>query len=177
MGGSVRQEDQEGRRLVMRIIQGVLVAMVLTVATAASADPRHYWLACRGGGDSRVRIRSGDVSFQQNLGFKVHNPASQGIPAGSCTWLDRGMRDNEPDVVFMDMPVELQMWGDHGHFYVDQNWNPQAWDWITELLSADFYWAFYVYQDGGAFRMDPAQSKRCWTDFFHNPVCDQPVPR
>lgn len=92
--------------------------------------PDSYPLVCRGTDTLKIMDFDGPVPFRW-VGFNFipgTGPAKNGLKAGQCSWLDRGMKPGEP--ARLAQPIE----------------NTQVWN--KELNSSDSYWTFYVYNAG-----------------------------
>lgn len=75
-------------------VAAATVASILAT-TAAEATPRSYQLICKGGGDMVATIKpSGKIALR----FAAGTEASM-VQSGQCTWVDRGFRVGEPNVL------------------------------------------------------------------------------
>ena len=84
-------------RLAMLLALGICVLAPAVPATAQQSFP----MVCRGGGAIRASqhlFTSGSV-YVQFYFTRGNAPAGSGaaLPAGACSWLDRGVAANEPD--------------------------------------------------------------------------------
>lgn len=77
-----------------RILIAAAAALVATGASIAQAG-QSYPMICKGGGAMQVRILA-DASIQ--LKFAPGNAAGE-AQAGQCTWIDRGFRPGEPNIL------------------------------------------------------------------------------
>jgi hypothetical protein len=96
----------------------------------AYTPPDTYPLECRGTEALKIMDFDGPVPFRW-VGFNFipgTGPARNGLKAGQCSWLDRGMRAGEP--ARLAQPIEYTM------------------VWNKELNSSDSYWTFNVYNAG-----------------------------
>lgn len=104
----------------------VASAAVATVLanTAAEATPRSYQLICKGGGEMVATIKpSGKIALRFAAGTEAGMART-----GQCTWVDRGFREGEPNV--------LSLTGDReGTTYILRN-----------MLSGDRFYV-HVYND------------------------------
>lgn len=67
----------------------------IQAAAPAEATPRSYQLICKGGGAMVATIKSnGTIALRFSPGSEA------GVPqAGQCTWVDRGFRAGEPNLL------------------------------------------------------------------------------
>ena len=73
----------------------VAASMTLTTSTPAVAAGSSYVLMCKLGAGMSVDYRGADNDLIVN--FKAgRSGGSNGVVAGSCTWVDRGFRPAEP---------------------------------------------------------------------------------
>ncbi|RTZ65691.1 MAG: hypothetical protein DSZ29_03945 [Aquificaceae bacterium] len=73
----------------------VAASMTLTTSTPAVAAGSSYVLMCKAGRGMWVDYRS--ATNYLIVHFKAgRSGGSNGVAAGSCTWVDRGFRANEP---------------------------------------------------------------------------------
>ena len=73
----------------------VAASMTLTTTTPAVAAGSSYVLMCKAGTGMSVDYRS--ASNRLIVNFKAgRSGGSNGVAPGSCTWVDRGFRTNEP---------------------------------------------------------------------------------
>ena len=82
----------------MRFIQLFASALLCSalISGAASAQTR-YPLQCRGGGNMAVNIAGQAAGGGTEIVITYDRATvTRGIPAGSCSWLDRTMNDREP---------------------------------------------------------------------------------
>ncbi|HEY3027963.1 MAG TPA: hypothetical protein VGJ55_17570, partial [Pyrinomonadaceae bacterium] len=104
--------------------------------------PDSYPLVCRGTYALKIMDFDGPVPFRW-VGFNFipgTGPAKNGLKAGQCSWLDRGMRADEPDR--LAQPIEYT-----------QVWN-------KELNSSDSYWTFNVYNAGDQLQATGAERSK-----------------
>ncbi|CAM3594432.1 hypothetical protein CYOC110262_12135 [Cytobacillus oceanisediminis] len=105
-------------------------------------------LLVRGGPTIGVRWHPGNVQGTFNiLGLffnKGTRPAGLGLAPGQGSWLDRGMSDNEPDILQQNVPA-----------------NVTSAPWFIDLRSPNKYWTFYVFNTGqGVLRITRAHPGR-----------------
>jgi hypothetical protein len=81
-----------------------LVGMIMCTIAAirsTSAAPQAYPMMCRGGGDMTISVtriaRGTALAVYFTRGGRASNPGP-----GECTWMDRGMRSDEPMVMSFD---------------------------------------------------------------------------
>lgn len=104
-------------------VAGAAAAAILAT-TAAEATPRSYQLICKGGGEMVATIKpTGKIALRFAAGTEAGTARS-----GQCTWVDRGFRVGEPNV--------LSLTGDHeGTTYI-----------LRKMLSGDRFYV-QVYND------------------------------
>jgi hypothetical protein len=109
--------------LSLAVVATAATAMILAVAPA-EATPRSYQLICKGGGAMVATIKSnGTIALRFSPGSEAGV-----VQAGQCTWVDRGFREGEPNL--------LSLAGDReGTTYI-----------LNGLLSGDRFYA-HVYND------------------------------
>lgn len=79
------------------LIVKVASAAVATILANASAEatPRSYQLICKGGGEMVATIKpTGKIALRFAAGTEAGTARS-----GQCTWVDRGFRVGEPNVL------------------------------------------------------------------------------
>ena len=111
--------------------QGYLLAHgpeIFKTAAPAPTPPETYPLVCRGAPSLKQERDTGSyVGFRFTRGTK---PAGEGLAPGECSWMDRGMRADEPDKLYQDFEgVEFP---------------PGKQPWFVEFHSPDKYWTFQV---------------------------------
>ncbi|HVS81029.1 MAG TPA: hypothetical protein VHE60_04785 [Pyrinomonadaceae bacterium] len=92
--------------------------------------PETYPLVCRGAPSLKqdpATRGSWDVGFTFTRGTK---PAGKGLAPGECSWLDRGMREDEPDRLYQN--------------FEGLEFPPGKKPWFLEFHSPDKYWTFQV---------------------------------
>jgi len=85
-----------GTKLSLTLAAFATAATAFIHATApADATPRSYQLICKGGGAMVATIKSnGTIALRFSPGSEA------GVPqAGQCTWVDRGFRAGEPNLL------------------------------------------------------------------------------
>ena len=70
-------------------------AAIMLAIAPAEASPRSYQLICKGGGAMLATIKANATI---SLRFSPGNEAGV-AQAGQCTWVDRGFREGEPNVL------------------------------------------------------------------------------
>jgi len=70
-------------------------AAIMLAIVPAEASPRSYQLICKGGGAMLATIKANATI---SLRFSPGNEAGV-AQAGQCTWVDRGFREGEPNVL------------------------------------------------------------------------------
>jgi len=88
------------------------VAVLLSTAVVTMAEPPSYEFRLRGGGFGSGQILTKRGSSPNTLrlvvSFKFGNsPAGEGLEPGQGSWLDRGMRPNEPVRIEGDLSEKL----------------------------------------------------------------------
>ncbi|ANN31994.1 hypothetical protein A9498_10065 [Bacillus thuringiensis serovar coreanensis] len=102
-------------------------------------------LVCRGGGAMSFKCHVGNDEGTYNiLGLffkKGARSAGSGLNPGEGSWLDRGMWDNEPDILQQEVPA-----------------NVTEAPWFIDLRDPNKYWTFYVYNTNqGVLKVTNAQ--------------------
>src|SRR5260370_14140766 len=133
------------RRIFLSALIGVgMVAAIFSTLSGSEAalTQQSYPLVCRGSANLEIGVAPGDG----NIGFvftRGTKPAVEGLSPGECSWVDRGMHDDEPDRLSQHvsskagpnlpsegprlLPIHTKPW--------------------SELHSPDKYWTFMVYND------------------------------
>ena len=96
----------------------------------AEAQPADFPLRCKGStGMASANGKNLIIEFT-----KGDRPADQGLQSGQCSWLDRGLRSNEPTRVVQERPTvgEAQS--------------------TAKLINAGETWTFWVFNAGEFFR-------------------------
>jgi hypothetical protein len=113
-------------------------------------------LQCRGGAMRAIGFQQSGQSSRLTVGFrKGSKPASQGLNPGECSWMDRGMRDSEPDSICHDVtdvflsttynrdsrytPPDLQL--------LQSAWSKSA-PYLERIREPDFSFAVHVKSEG-----------------------------
>jgi|GEM_PF-1324291 len=93
----------------------VLSLSVLAVSLSQAAESRSYPMLCKGGGDTSVSIdtlaRADGLSLKIGI-KKSSRPATSGLNAGECAWMDRGINPDEPGTIaieFSDVYAQAYM--------------------------------------------------------------------
>jgi len=77
-----------------KLLTSIALLSLLSI-NSAQATPSSYVLMCKGGGNMSIDYNSSTNKLIVN--FHGGNRAgSNGVAAGSCTWVDRGFRNAEP---------------------------------------------------------------------------------
>src|SRR5258708_21881479 len=133
------------RRIFLSALIGVgMAAAIFSTLSGSEAalTQQSYPLVCRGSANLEIGVAPGDG----NIGFvftRGTKPAGEGLGQGECSWVDRGMKDDEPDRLSQHviskagpnlpyegprlLPIHTKPW--------------------SELHSPDKYWTFMVYND------------------------------
>lgn len=120
----------------------------------APTPPDSYPLVCRGGG-RLVFVGEGSLVIgaptrDRNIGFvftRGQKPAgtrpspSDALAPGECSWVDRGMRADEPDSVTQHIEEGSESLKAGGKLAPEHRW-------FEELHSKDSYWTFMVFNNG-----------------------------
>lgn len=120
-----------------------LIFQVLPNAAVAKLTDS-YPLVCRGTETFKAAPPSSSCEGCVNaakvpkfVGFKFirgSKPSGKGLAPGECSWLDRAMWADEPDILIQEF---------------DPFASVEKYAWIKELSSADSYWTFNVYSTRG----------------------------
>ena len=159
------------RRAVTAIASASLVG---AVAVAAQA-PDVYELRCRGGGNGAFEFRNisstrlataVDNTVGISLAFTPSPSASgtdgQGLPPGTCAWIDRVMNDGEPAVVQFKTSAYGQLKQptlDTSSTAAERYPDPPSMG--AYLADPNHYWSFYVYNTNRGYL--EATRHRFWT--------------
>jgi hypothetical protein len=102
-----------------KTLRPLLFALLLTcmAASGARAEPQSYPMLCRGGGQMHYELSPRQDSQVLLIQFvKGTQPAgTTAIPLGTCTWTDRGLRQDEPNVLsvkLMDAYIDAKLGAD-----------------------------------------------------------------
>jgi hypothetical protein len=83
--------------MIRAVTIAAFLALVVTTAASANAEPTSYTLRCRGGEGMTMQYFSTGLAF--SLRFAIaHAPSTdaQALAPGQCTWLDRPLNPDEP---------------------------------------------------------------------------------
>jgi hypothetical protein len=109
-----------------------LSAFVVAATVQHAVAQQSYPLLCRGGGSMGYQAAPGNEQHTFNiLGLffaKGNRPAGLGLAPGQCSWLDRGMSDDEPDILQQEVPA-----------------NVDSAPWFKDLQDPNLYWTFNVF--------------------------------
>lgn len=101
------------------------------IATAQTSYP----LICRGGPSMRFLAHEGNVQHTYNIlglfftaGTRPAGPRGRDLAPGQCSWVDRGFRPGEPDILQQEVAA-----------------NVTSQPWFRELKNPAIRWTFYVY--------------------------------
>jgi hypothetical protein len=93
------------------VLPALLLAVLLVTAPGVSSSggaqekPPSYALRCRGPSDFKL-TEVPAAAFATYKFKKGTRPADAGLAPGECSWLDRGMREGEPDTLIQgDTPT------------------------------------------------------------------------
>ena len=123
------------KRILLSALIGVgMVAAILQIPSESKAarTAADYPLVCRGGATvaTSIALEEGKLGFNFIHGTK---PATDGLDAGECSWVDRKMYDAEPYRVSESTEEVVGA--------------PKP-GWYGELRSSDKYWTFMVSNNG-----------------------------
>ena len=112
--------------------------------------PPSYPLLCRGSESLEITFKSSirAIGFKFTRGAK---PAGEGLNPGECSWVDRGMRADEPDELSQSV-------GDDWESLEGGRTLPPENRWFEELRSSRKSWRFMVYNQRGVLRVTGARS-------------------
>lgn len=98
----------------------------------------------------------GQTTSRLTVGFrKGSKPASQGLNPGECSWMDRGMRDSEPDSICHDVTdVFLSTTYNHNSQYnppdlqlLQSAWSKSA-PYLERIREPNFNFTVHVKSEG-----------------------------
>lgn len=132
------------RRFLSTLIGTGIVALIFQVfsETRAATLADSYPLVCRGV-DTFTTVSSAacdgcvNVDGRKYVGFtfiRGTSPSGKGLAPGQCSWLDRGMWADEPNVLVQEIDPVAEV---------------EKYAWTSELHSPDSYWTFNVYSSRG----------------------------
>src|SRR5260370_11447634 len=129
------------KRIFLSALIGVgMLAAIFSSLSGSEATPiqQSYPLVCRGSSNLAIAIapNEGNIALMFTRGTK---PANQGLAPGECSWVDRGVRAEEPNRV--SQHVESGIESLRGNLAPENRW-------YQELHSPDKYWTFLVYNNG-----------------------------
>lgn len=114
-----------------------MCSAVCGMATLASAQPS-YPLICRGGPSLRFQSHAGNTQHTSNIlglffarGRRPAGPDGRTLAPGQCSWVDRGMRSDEPDILQQEVAA-----------------NVTSQVWVKALKDSKTLWTFYVFNTG-----------------------------
>ena len=138
------------KRIFLSGLIGVgMVALIFPLFSGSRAArlAESYPLVCRGSetfkldpptkceGCTNVETEEPRVRYVAFTFIRGSKPSGKGLAPGECSWLDRGMRADEPDRLVQE--IEIVVGGG------------EKYEWIKELHSPDSYWTFNVYRSRG----------------------------
>lgn len=130
----------------MKIHAAVLFMAITIPPVAPARAPQSFPLVCRGSDKSAegygIDILGDEQAF--TLKFrKAANRADSGLPNGHCSWVDRAVSADEPNIVFHS--VKGRNTDKYPVVYNDPDFG-----WLKVLVNEpqDQYWTFWVYNDG-----------------------------
>ena len=104
------------RTCVLVVVPFLLVVVCLRESVAQQSFP----LVCRGGGRMTMRSHAGNVQHTFNILGLFFEKGTRGttpgnflrLAPGQCSWVDRGMRNGEPDILQQEVGpgVNSQPW-------------------------------------------------------------------
>src|SRR5260370_6550948 len=125
---------------------GILAAIFSGLSGSEAARMQQsYALVCRG--SANLEIDTADTApGEENIGFvftRGTKPAGEGLGPGECSWVDRGMHDDEPDRLSQHVSSKA---GPNLPYEGPRLLPIHTKPW-SELHSPDKYWTFMVYND------------------------------
>src|SRR5712691_13344686 len=109
-------EEKQMKRLFLSALIGVSVVAAtfpLFSGSRAARLPEDYPLVCRGAATFKTDastppcegcVNAGDVPKYVGFMFiRGSKPSGKGLAPGECSWLDRGMRTDEPNVLVQEI--------------------------------------------------------------------------
>src|SRR5260370_27748037 len=133
------------KRIFLSALIGVgMVAAIFSTLSGSEAalTQQSYPLVCRGSANLEIGVAPGDG----NIGFvftRGTKPAVEGLGPGECSWVDRGMHDDEPDRLSQHVSSKA---GPNLPYEGPRLLPIHTKPW-SELHSPDKYWTFMVYND------------------------------
>src|SRR5260370_8426409 len=126
---------------------GILAAIFSGLSGSEAARMQQsYALVCRG--SANLAIDKADTAAgEENIGFvftRGTKPAGEGLGPGECSWVDRGMHDDEPDRLSQHVSLKA---GPNLPYEGPRLLPIHTKPW-SELHSPDKYWTFMVYNNG-----------------------------
>src|SRR5712691_5459226 len=141
---------EEGRIDMKRFLSALIgIGMVAAIFqqfldTRATSLADSYPLVCRGAATFKTDAYTPPCEGCVNVGdapryvgfmfIRGSKPSGKGLAPGECSWLDRGMWADEPNVLVQE---------------IDPLAGAEKYDWIKELHSPDSYWIFNVHTSRG----------------------------
>ena len=129
---------------------GISMALSLIETATAEAAPTSYPLTCRGGGGTLgLATTDNSASFYFT---KSNGPAASGLEPGQCSWQDRAISATaEPTCLKQSVPGAVA-WifaaqAERSRSYVS---SPTGTHWMRDLLEANKFVTFQVYNPGNA---------------------------
>ena len=135
------------------MLKKALLALLMTFSAISFADPVSYPLECRGSNQSNLTF--GMMGNALSLSFvKSTKPASMGLNPGECSWLDRGLHPDEPNLMFQasngaTVSPSIQFNGTGKITQILTNPVSGSMEiWFKELMIPTNYWVFEIYNSG-----------------------------
>jgi hypothetical protein len=128
-------------RTLLRLTLLSMATLLSTAAGALAAEPESYPLVCRGAADlaPAVEMMAGTPSAATLAFKKGSRPATSGLAPGECSWVDRGLREDEP------ARLRQGVWSPGTYSVIGSQARETPWfDAIRQPIT---YWTFLVYND------------------------------
>jgi hypothetical protein len=150
----------------------LLLAVLLVTAPGVSSSvgerekPPSYALRCRGTNDLKVTVvlAAGFATYTFKKGTRK---ADAGLAPGECSWLDRGMREGEPDTLIQGNTPNPTLFSPP----------PLDWSWTEVLKDPENYWTFYVYTAEGSLVVTDSKPYTKLTVNPSAPTLEAVIPR
>jgi hypothetical protein len=133
------------KKILLSALLGIGMASLigqLFSGTRAARFADSYPLVCRGSDTFKTDsttpcegcVNAGDRKYVGFRFIRGTKPSGKGLAPGECSWLDREMWVDEPNVLVQE---------------IDPVAGVEKYAWTSELHSPDSYWTFYVYSSRG----------------------------